>query len=403
MSWKNIKLIFIKELVGTIRDKRTIIAMIIIPLIFYPLLFAGIGYFSKIGSMKSEEANSKIMICGAEFAPQLVKHLQDSEKIEILTTKDDFSFELQNGDIQAVLVIPSDFKYKIEQEEPGKLILKYDITEAKSKVAQKRVNQVIEKYKGEILLQRLSRLDLKEEFLTPLILQEENIATAEKITGSFLAVLLPYLIIILIFAGAMHTAVDITAGEKERGTIATLLVSQISRLEIVLGKCFAVMLISFTSMVLGLVGLTLAFLSGASIAGGIEGVNFGISINTIFLLFLVLFPLVGLASAVLVMVGIFARNIREASSYITPIYMLTVFLGIISISQGMELAGKMFLVPVLNSSFVFKELLMGKIYWDHILTTFSANIIIAGIALFGATRLFSKEEVINEKIYYQAR
>jgi len=394
MSWKNIKLIFIKELVGTIRDKRTIIAMIIIPLIFYPLLFAGIGYFSKIGSMKSEEANSKIIIYGAEFAPQLAKYLQDYEKIEVLTIEDDSPTKLQNGDIQAVLVIPSDFKYKIEQEESSKLILKYDTTEAKSRIAKQRINQVIEKYKSEIILQRLSRLDLQEEFLTPLILQEENIATAEKMTGSFLAVLLPYLIIILIFAGAMHTAVDITAGEKERGTIATLLVSQISRLEIVLGKCFAVMLISFTSMALGLVGLALAFLSGASIAGGIEGVQFGISINTIFLLFLVLFPLVGLASAVLVMVGIFARNIREASSYITPIYMLTVFLGIISISQGMELTGKMFLVPVLNSSFVFKELLMGKIYWDHILTTFSANMVIAGLALLGATRLFSKEEVL---------
>ena len=394
MSWKNIKLIFIKELVGTIRDKRTIIAMIIIPLIFYPLLFAGIGYFGKIGSIKSEEANSKIVIHGAEFAPQLVKYLQDSEKIEVLTIEEDSPAKLQNGEIQAVLVIPSDFKYKIEQEESSKLILRYDTTEAKSKIAKQRINQVIEKYKSEIILQRLSRLDLQEEFLTPLILQEENIATAEKMTGSFLAVLLPYLIIILIFAGAMHTAVDITAGEKERGTIATLLVSQISRLEIVLGKCFAVMLISFTSMALGLVGLTLAFLSGASIAGGIEGVQFGISINTIFLLFLVLFPLVGLASAVLVMVGIFARNIREASSYITPIYMLTVFLGIISISQGMELSGKMFLVPVLNSSFVFKELLMGKIYWDHILTTFSANMVIAGLALLGATRLFTKEEVL---------
>jgi len=394
MNWKNIKLIFIKELVGTIRDKRTIIAMIIIPLIFYPLLFTGIGYFNKMGSIKSEETNSKIMIYGMEFAPQLVKHLQDSEKIEILTTKDDPSFKLHNGDIQAVLVIPSDFKYKTEQEESGKIILKYDATEAKSRIAQKRVNQIIEKYKGEIILQRLSRLDLKEEFLNPLILQEENIATAEKITGSFLAVLLPYLIIILIFAGAMHTAVDITAGEKERGTIATLLVSQISRLEIVLGKCFAIMLISFIGMVLGLLGLALAFLLGASVAGGIEGVNFGISINTIFLLFLVLFPLVGLASAVLVMVGIFARNIREASSYITPIYMLTVFLGVISISQGMELSGKMFLVPVLNSSFVLKELLMGKIYWDHILTTFIANMVIAGLALLGATRLFSKEEVL---------
>jgi len=201
MSWKNIKLIFIKEIVGTIRDKRTIIAMIIIPLIFYPLLFAGIGYFSKTGSMKSEEANSKITIYGGEFAPQLVKYLQDSEKIEILTTKDDSLFKLQNGDIQAVLVIPSDFKYKIEQEEPGKLILKYDATEAKSRIAQKRVNQIIEKYKSEIILQRLSHLDLKEEFLTPLILQEENVATAEKITGSFLAVLLPYLIIILTLQG----------------------------------------------------------------------------------------------------------------------------------------------------------------------------------------------------------
>ena len=394
MSWKNIKLIFIKELVGSIRDRRTIIAMIIVPLVFYPLLFAGIGYFSKLGSIKSEEVNSKIIIDGAEFAPQLVKSLRDYEKIEILTIEENSPVKLQNSDIQAILVIPPDFKYKIEQEEPNKLILKYDDTEAKSRIARQRIDQVIEKYKDEIVIQRLSRLDLKEELLTPLILQEENIATAEKMTGSFLAVLLPYLIIILIFTGAMHTAVDITAGEKERGTIATLLASQISRLEIVLGKCFAVMFISFTSMVLGLFGLTLAFLSGTSIAGGIEGVKFGISANTIFLLFLVLFPLVGLASAVLVMVGIFARNIREASSYITPIYMLTIFLGIISISQGMELTGKMFLVPVLNSSFVFKELLMGKIYWNHILTTFSANIVIAGLALLGATRLFSKEEVL---------
>ena len=394
MSWKNIRLILVKELVGTIRDRRTIMAMVIIPLIFYPLLFTGIGYFNKLGSTKSEEAISHIVICGGEFAPQLVKCLHDNEKIEILNIKDDPSLKLKKGDVQAVLEIPSDFKYKINQGAAVKLILKYDATEAKSRIAQKRVSQIMEKYKSEIILQRLSQLGLKEEFITPIILEEENIATAEKTASSFLAVLLPYLIIILIFAGAMHTAVDITAGEKERGTIATLLVSQISRLEIVLGKCFVVMLISFTSMVLGLLGLTLAFLSGASIAGGIEGAKFGISINTIFLIFLVLLPLVGLASAVLVMVGIFARNIREASSYITPIYMLTIFLGIISISQGIELTDKMFLVPILNSSFVFKELLMGKIYWEHIITTFSANTIIAGFALLKATRLFSKEEVL---------
>jgi len=394
MNWKNIKLIFIKELVGTVRDKRTIIAMIIIPLIFYPLLFMGIGYFNQMGNEISEEAISKIIIIGAEFSPPLVKYFQNNPKIEILSIQNNPLLKLQKGEVQLILIIPSDFKDRIEEGESCPLILKYDATETKSRIAQKRISQVIAEYEKEIISQRLSMMHLKEEFIRPLILQTENVASPQKVTGSLLGVLLPYLIVILIFVGAMHTAVDITAGEKERGTITTLLVSQINRLEIVLGKCFAVMLISFISMILGLIGLTLAFLSGTSIMGGIEGVEFGISFSTIFLLFLVLLPLVGLASAVLIMVGIFARNIKEASSYITPIYMLTVFLGIISISQGIELSGKMFLVPVLNSSFVFKEILMGKIYWSHIITTFSANMVIATLALLGATRLFTKEEVL---------
>jgi sodium transport system permease protein len=394
MNWKNIKLIFIKELVGTVRDKRTIIAMIIIPLIFYPLLFMGIGYFNQMGNEKSEEAISKIIIIGAEFSPPLVKYFQNNPKIEILSIQNNPLLKLEKGEVQLILIIPSDFKDRIEEGESCLLILRYDATETKSRIAQKRINQAIAEYEKEIISQRLSIMHLKEEFIRPLILQTENVASPQKVTGSLLGVLLPYLIVMLIFVGAMHTAVDITAGEKERGTITTLLVSQINRVEIVLGKCFAVMLISFISMILGLIGLTLAFLSGTSIMGGIEGVEFGISFSTIFLLFLVLLPLVGLASAVLIMVGIFARNIKEASSYITPIYMLTVFLGVISISQGIELSGKMFLLPVLNSSFVFKEILMGKIYWSHIITTFSANMVIATLALLGATRLFTKEEVL---------
>jgi len=394
MSWKNIKLIWIKELRGTIRDRRTIRVMIIVPLIFYPLLFAGIGYLNKVGSMKSEESVSKIVLTGSEFAPQLVRYLEEDKRVEILSVSEDLYSRLKNSDIQLILEIPSDFKAKIEQGDFGNLILKYDATELKSMVAQKRIKEAIEKYKREIIQKRLSLVGLKEDFLNPIILQEENIASAEKIAGSFLSFLLPYLIIILIFAGAMHTAVDLTAGEKERGTIATLLVSQVSRLEIVLGKCFTVMTVSLTSMVLGLLGLSIAFLSSASGTEGFEGAKFGIPLNNICLLFLVLLPLVGLASSILVMIGIFARNVREASSYITPIYMLTIFLGIMSINQGIEISDQMFLFPVLNNSFVFRELLRGKIIWNHIWTTFFANIVIAGLALLGATRLFTKEEVL---------
>jgi len=396
MNWKNIKAIFTKEIIGAIRDKRTLIAMIIVPLVFYPLLFIGMGYLNQVGSKKSEDAVSMIAVNGAEFALQLSEYLENQEKINITTQEVDTFAKLKNGEIQAIIEIPPQFDDKIKQGEPSRLVLKYDTTEVKSRVAQKRINQAIDEYSRKIVIQRLSGLNLKEEIIHPLVIETENVASSEKVAGAFLGFLMPYLVIILIFAGAMHTAIDITAGEKERGTIATLLVSQISRLEIVLGKCLAVMMVSFTSMTIGLIGISISLLSGNAIAGSgnIEGIKLGITPNSIFLLFLILLPLVGLTSSVLVIVGIFARNIKEASSYITPIYMLTIFLGIISISQGMELSGNMFLIPVLNSSFVFKEILIGKIYWSHIITTFSANIIFAGIALFGATRLFNKEEVL---------
>ncbi|HNR66273.1 MAG TPA: ABC transporter permease subunit [Atribacterota bacterium] len=206
--------------------------------------------------------------------------------------------------------------------------------------------------------------------------------------------ILPYLVIILIFVGAMHTAVDITAGEKERGTLATLLVSQLSRLEIVSGKYFSVMVISAISMLLGMVGLSIAFLVPAYLLGEVSIINVHFSFTLFLLFLLILAPLVGFASAILILIGIFARNSREASSYTTPIYMVAIFLGMISLSQGIELAQPLFFIPILNNSFVFKELLMGTIDWNHITATLISNIGIALLALFGTVKLFNRESVI---------
>ena len=109
---------------------------------------------------------------------------------------------------------------------------------------------------------------------------------------------------------------------------------------------------------------------------------------------LILAPLVGFASAILILIGIFARNSREASSYTTPIYMVAIFLGMTSLSQGIELTQPLFFIPILNNSFVFKELLMGTIDWNHITATLISNIGIALLALFGTVKLFNRENVI---------
>ncbi len=393
MNWKNTCLIYKKETLGAIRDRRTLISMIIIPLIFYPLLFLGIGYFALMGQEKSESFPSVVAVKGTENAPGLIEILAQDEQINLTNFNTDSDKSLQTGEIYLLIEIPESFHLD-DEENTRSIIIQYDSTIQRSEIARQRVTGLIENYRQQIIRERLEKFGLNTDYIQPIQEQWLDIAPEERKIGSILSMILPYIIIVLIFIGAMHSAVDITAGEKERGTLATLLVSQLSRIEIVTGKYLTVMTISATSMILGLMGLSVAFLIPAYALGELSLIKVHFTLPLFLMFFLVLAPLVGLASAILLLIGIFARNNKEASTYITPIYMAAIFLGMISLSQGMELAEPMFFIPILNSSFTFKELLMGTVHWGHILSTLISNIAVTIIALLAAAKLFTKESVL---------
>jgi sodium transport system permease protein len=395
MKWNNVRLIYCKEISGAIRDRRTLISMILIPLIFYPLLFLGIGYFTMMGQQKSESIPSVVAIRGGENAPGLIERLEKDDKINLVYLEKDQQIELNADNASILIIIPEDYNINGSIVEGNETILfQYDSTLNNSQVARKRIEGLMGIYRQQIIQERLERIGVNLDYVQPISEQWQDISPAERKTGSILGMILPYIIVILIFVGAMHSAIDITAGEKERGTLATLLVSQLSRLEIVIGKYFTVITISATSMLLGLLGLSIAFLTPAYAFGELSVIKIHFSFSTFLLFFLVLAPLVGLASAILLLIGIFARNNKEASTYVTPIYMGAIFLGMISLSQGMELADPMFFIPILNNSFTFKELLMGTIDWGHILSTLLSNTAIAIIALLIAAYLFTRENVL---------
>lgn len=394
MNWNNIRLVYFKEILGAIRDRRTLISMIIIPLVFYPLLFFGIGYFTMTGQQKTESLPSIIAVHGEENAPGLIEILKEEEKIQLTGMPVNNQEGLESGEIYLLIEIPDDFNINKNLNGNQSIIIQYDSTSQYSQTARRRIINVLEKYRQQIVQMRLEEVDLSIDYILPFNEEWMDVSSAERKTGSVLGMLLPYIIVILIFVGAMHSAVDITAGEKERGTLATLLVSQLSRLEIVLGKYLTVITLSFTSMLLGLIGLSIAFLTPAYAFGELSLIKINLSLYSFFLFFLVLAPLVGLASSILLLVGIFARNNKEASTYVTPIYMGAIFLGMISLRQGTELSEVMFFIPILNNSVAFKELLMGVVDWGHILSTLFSNIVIALIALLFAARLFSRENVL---------
>ncbi len=394
MNWKNIRFIFGKELLGAVRDRRTLISMIIIPLVFYPLLFFGIGYFSLLGQEKSESLPSEVIVTGREITPQLVEMLSQDETINLFSVQEEDQEEvIRRGGIHLQI----EKKESTEDEkwlENNYIIIQYDSTVPRSQVARKRLLTIIENYRKQVVRDRLEQLGLNPDMIQPIQENWLDVAPEERKVGSMLGMILPYIIIILIFIGAMNSAIDITAGEKERGTLATLLVSQLSRLEIVMGKYLTVMTVSATSMLLGLTGLSITFLTPAYSRGEFSFIEANFSFSLFFLFFLVLAPLVGLASAILLLIGIFARNNREASTYVTPIYMAAIFLGMISLSQGIELTEPMFFIPILNNSFTLKELLTGTVHWGHILSTIASNAVIAILALLVAARLFTKESVL---------
>ncbi len=394
INWNNVRLIYCKEISGAIRDRRTLISMIIIPLIFYPLLFFGIGYFTMIGQEKTESLPSIVAVKGGKDAPELIEILEKDDKINLVNLEENEDKKIEADGIYLLLEIPEDFNIKENPEIPQNIIVKYDSTIQYSQVARKRVIDLIEDYRQQIIQERLELIGLNVAYIQPVNAELLDISPDERKTGSILGMILPYIIVILIFIGAMHSAVDITAGEKERGTLATLLVSQLSRFEIVIGKYFTVMTISATSMLLGLIGLSIAFLLPAYSFGELALIKVDFSFPMVFLFFLVLVPLVGLASAILLLIGIFARNNKEASTYVTPIYMGAIFLGMISLSQGIELTEPMFFIPILNNSVTFKELLMGIVDWGHLTGTLISNIGITMIALSIAVFLFNRENVL---------
>ncbi|MBP8718747.1 MAG: hypothetical protein KBI07_06680, partial [Candidatus Atribacteria bacterium] len=162
MNWKNIRLLYGKEIQGAFRDRRALISMIVIPLVFYPLLFLGIGYFTMLGQDKSEALPSLVTITGAERAPQLAEILRKEEKIELVLPPENPEEALIKGVIHLLISIPEDFNpdYYSDNRINPEIIMQYDSTVPRSQLARKRVTALLDSYRQEIIRGRLNQLGL---------------------------------------------------------------------------------------------------------------------------------------------------------------------------------------------------------------------------------------------------
>ncbi len=198
--------------------------------------------------------------------------------------------------------------------------------------------------------------------------------------------------------GAMYPAIDLTAGEKERGTMETILSSPISRMDLVMGKFFLVFSASLATAILSVIsmGTSFAILGHTHLmntsGGQTLALNLGLlSVTSVFAMAL---PLSFLFSAVLMTVALFAKSYKEAQSYLTPMTFLIVIPAVASMMPGVELTPKLALIPILNTSLVCKEIISGTYHWNSIVLIFASTCVYAGAALFLAFKTFQRESVL---------
>lgn len=396
MNRRTVLTIVRKELLETLRDRRTLIAMIGIPVLLYPALFVIITQVVTLQQAKMEKDVSRVAL--ALTTPIEIKAwLDDQDKIK-LTTAPDPAQAVRDGEADAGITAQADLVDKLTSGESAEITIHYDGTEQESRHAVERVRDVLDEQFDRLLNERLSEAKLDASYIKPLAIETGNVASAEKRTGSFLAGLLPMLLVVMVGVGAFYPAVDLTAGEKERGTFETLLSTPTSKLEIVTGKFITVFCLAMLTGLLNLGSMTgsLAFqLIQLPDTGGESLVSLDhVSFVDFALILVALMPLAFFICGLMMAIAIFARDFKEAQNFVTPFYMMILVPGIIASMPGVELSAATQLIPIANVTLLFKAILTGDASAEAYITVFVCTSVYALAALLFAGWLFQSEQVI---------
>ncbi|HEX2852674.1 MAG TPA: ABC transporter permease [Opitutaceae bacterium] len=410
MNWKNIFTVYRKELRDMLRDRRTVISMIVIPTLLMPVLMFGIGFISVKVMKQAQAAVPSIMILGGGDSPKLVAELSAHPKFKIVPTTEDWKNRISDKKVRAAVEIPAGFEAALDRHESMVVKIFNYGGEMRSKMAADELRRFLDGYSGKEIAARLAQRGLQASFIKPIEIKSENVAPPEKVGGNAVGGIIPYFLLILAFTGAMYPAMDLTAGEKERGTLETILCSPLSRLDLVLGKFFMVLTASLSTVVFSLLSMGATFViggillaSGSGAGGAIGGAAKGASrmptlpsldpTGMLGVVIMVL-PMAVLFAATLLAISLFAKSFKEAQSYVSPLIMVIVMPAVIGMLPGVELNPSLALVPILNVSLVSKELVSGVWHWHYIALIFGSSCVYAAVALAFAVKMFNRESVI---------
>lgn len=390
MPLPHLPAIYRKEMLDIIRDRRTLISMIVVPLAAMPLLFYVMGLLISSAERRAGEEATAIALPRTESLPGLADFLKKSG-FEV-ARRDDLRAAVQNKQVAAALE-PAPRSGDVPE-----IRIYNDDTRQGSDLAARNLRRALDRFREELVRGRLEALRVPPAIVRPFTVTEVNVAPQRKMAGFFWGGILGYVVVLLMFSGGMYPVIDMTAGEKERRTLEVFLASPAGREEIVLGK-----LLAATSAV-----FVTALLSISSMVAALRWADFGkqakqlrevaaqipLDAPTIGLVLLALAPMAVMAASVMLAIALLAKSFKEAQSYLTPLVMVVVFPLVAGMMPGVELTPALAAVPLFNVCQLVKQIFQGDFTPLVFAITMASNVVYAALAFLGAVRVFSTERVL---------
>lgn len=392
--------VYFKELLELLRDRKTFIFTLLLPIVAMPLIFGGLAYLSSTIFKKAQHKELTYAVFGKEHAPGLSERFKREKGLREVALANEGAIKaaIDSDRITFAIVIPAGFEEAMAAHRQARVTLHYNNAVALD-MTHKRVAAVIETHNRALREQALSAMNMSQAelrfALNPIELEELSTAGTRERVGSLVGGFLPYILLMVCLMAAMYPAIDLGAGEKERGTLETLLLAPISRTALVLAKFLVLFTVGLTSALLMVasMGLLLAVFGG-SLEGGLAQMVRAIGARDLAMVALMLVPTAAIFASILLSISIYAKSYKEASGMISPLMMLLIVPIVVAMMPGVELNWFWSMVPLTNVSLAMKELVKGTMDYRMFSAILLSTTLIAGALLAWCRWWFNREDVL---------
>ena len=379
--------VFKKELARFFKDKRTLVALLMPGLLIY-VIYSLMGGAMSDAFIPNDEYIPEIR---AVALPDSIKAIASYASFEIeelgQNSIDTCKETVANGGIDLLIVFPENFDETVAEYTPTSgmsapsVEIYFNSSSTNSTTAYQSFIALLDAYESSMT----NKFDINMG----------DLATEEDVTSMLFSMLMPMLLVMLLFSGCMAVAPESIAGEKERGTIATLLITPAKRSHIAIGKILALSvmaLISGTSSTVGIV-LSLPKLMGGTVS--LDGSVYGIADYSM-LAVVILSTVLVLITAISI-ISAYAKTVKEASSYVTPLMILSMLIGLSGMFGSAAGNSLLYLIPIFNSVHSMIGIFSFEANITHMLITVAANLAVTGVGVFVLTRMFGSEKIMFNK------